>query len=256
MQIPRVCILGTAVGFMLLAPLAIIGISTWTTDLVMQDTPRRLYEYQTGPSGSPSESSGKSSSGSNSKPTFFTPIFLGGWGAEFAGYIVYMFFAFCYAYMYKLNAVERIPEMHQQKPTGVNDFSENIFACATRGNMLPFVCCCPFIRQAHTNEVAGICGYWWTLAAYAFGGFFCCLGPLCLTVWFRMEIKERMGLKDNVVNDFCLAWLCWSCTIGQMALAVDDFMGIDMECPWTVNVDGRPAGEMSSQQMQAMMQRY
>lgn len=239
MRMPRVCILGALAGTLLLAGVAFVGLSETYFDngVVRRDQERRLYEYETSSSGSPTDSS---SSGSNSKPKWYTPMMFGGFGTDIIGYIIYGIASIAFAWLYKLNVVDKVPDLHQQSPTGRDDFKDGLFDCISRGQLPCIVCCCPFVRQAHTNQIAGTFPFWMTFWLYTIGFGCCC--QLCLTVWFRMHLKAHLGVRDNPVNDFCLAWLCWYCVIGQMALNVDDLLEYEVEFPFTVNFYGREDG--------------
>mmetsp|Transcript_60431 Transcript_60431/g.107701 ORF Transcript_60431/g.107701 Transcript_60431/m.107701 type:complete len:260 (-) Transcript_60431:151-930(-) len=230
---PRVCMLGAITGALLLAGVAFIGVSDtyFNKGFARTVQDRRLYEYETSSSGSPTDSS-SSESGSNSKPRWYTPIIFCGYGSEMMAYIIHGMFALCFASMYKINVVDKCPEMHQQQPTGKDDFKDGLCDCWMRGNLPCMLIFCPFIRQAHTTETAGIFPFWYTFFLYVFSVGCCC--QLCLTVFFRMQLKNHMGIRDHCLNDWCVSWACWWCVIGQMALNVDDLMEYEVEYPLTV----------------------
>lgn len=103
--------------------------------------------------------------------------------------------------------------------------------------------CCAYVRQAHTNEVTGILSFWPTFWLYVVTGVCCHIGPCVLTTYFRMRLKDRMGIDDHPINDLCCAWFCSPCAIGQQAMAVDKRLGYQVyqfcELEWleeTVNV--------------------
>jgi hypothetical protein len=106
------------------------------------------------------------------------------------------------------------------------DFDEPITGCMTNRWVCFHGLCCPMVRQAHTNQVAGICGFWETMCCWC-----CCtwvtlgLGPSCLVVFWRVNLKTLMGFStDDVINDFCISCLCPQLSICQMATTVDRTM--------------------------------
>jgi Cys-rich protein (TIGR01571 family) len=109
---------------------------------------------------------------------------------------------------------------------GNNDFDNNI--CEFHKN--PWVClhglCCPMVRTAHTNEAAGICGFWatifcWCSCSWLTLGF----GPCCLLVYWRMMLKSIMKIGDNIITDFCVTLMCPWLSVCQQANALDNAMG-------------------------------
>jgi len=146
---------------------------------------------QTGISGSPSGSlqggtAGKSSisalfekHSSSGGDYVFTTGVLGFAGSEFTVYIVGAFFAGIYAWFYKMKVVEQIQPLGPLAPSGEDDFKPGICecwldACNCVHLILP---CCAYVRQAHTNEVTGICAFWPTFWLYIIGGLCCGLAP-------------------------------------------------------------------------------
>jgi len=121
-------------------------------------------------------------------------------------------------------------------------FDQSILECTSNRWVFCHGLCCPMVRQAHTNQVAGICGFWESLCCWC-----CCswitlgLGPSCLVVFWRVSIKQAMGRMDNVVEDFCISCLCPELSVCQMATSVDKEMQSEMTgCCQFRNLEGYP----------------
>lgn len=113
---------------------------------------------------------------------------------------------------------------------GSNQFDNKILDCLGGNRWVTLTgLCCPMVRQAHTNQVSGVCGFWESLCCWC-----CCswvslgLGPSCLVVLWRTSIQSTMfplaSPGDNMVEDFCITCLCPSLSVCQMAKSVDDAM--------------------------------
>jgi Cys-rich protein (TIGR01571 family) len=109
---------------------------------------------------------------------------------------------------------------------GTTDFDNNI--CDFHRNH--WVCLhglfCPMVRTAHTNEVAGICGFWATIFCWCSCSWVTLgLGPCCLLVYWRMMLKGIMKIGDNIITDFCVTLMCPWLSVCQQATALDNAMG-------------------------------
>jgi len=109
---------------------------------------------------------------------------------------------------------------------GRTDFNNPKFACLSD----IWVCChgllCPLPRIGHTLEVAGVCGYWQSILCFSCCSVLTCgLGSLCLFPFWRMRVKEAMGIKHFGCLDFLYSILCIPCDVCQQASAVDRKMG-------------------------------
>lgn len=162
-----------------------------------------------------------------------------GEGAEVAGptqganVLVQFLISLCVACVYKSKVVDMMPKLPpqvSQADRGVDDFPRGVFDCLKDPHYCCFTACFPIIRTAHTNDVAGVCGFWETIVAMYCSLLLCGLGPCCLTVYFRIHLKENMGIPDHCLNDMCCAWLCFPCITGQQALSVDDAAGMHYQC--------------------------
>jgi len=140
----------------------------------------------------------------------------------------------CFACIYNKKAVAPVlEEMGTLKDkefemTGEDDFENGIFDCFDDGWVFCHGWFFPVVRQAQTNAVAGVCGFWETIVCWA-----CCamlsanLGPCCLLVMWRRQVKEVMGVEDHLINDLCCTLVCPLLSICQMGSAVDRASGYE-----------------------------
>lgn len=109
------------------------------------------------------------------------------------------------------------------------DFHYNIFECLGDKWGCLHGLCCPIVRMAHTNAVAGIMGFWQTACTLCLCESICC--GRCLMVYWRMRLKEIMNIEDNWINDFLVTFCCPCLSICQQASAVDhEFMYEVTDC--------------------------
>jgi Cys-rich protein (TIGR01571 family) len=253
MPISKICLAASASGWLLLIAAGILvfthespALNAFSQDVKTLEGRFLTAAYathDTGLSGTPSSSSEEGSFGrsfenhsSSGGKDVVTIRMFGFAGGEIVAYIIATFFSMMYAWMYYLQVVAQIEPLPPQPETGSDDFEVGIFdcicdACTCLSVIIP---CAAWTRQAHTNEVTGVCPFWPTWCAYFCTGIFCGVGPCCLTVFFRMRLKEHMGVEDHVLNDLCLSWLCHQCAIGQQAMAVDQALGYEVECCCTL----------------------
>lgn len=134
-----------------------------------------------------------------------------------------------YAAIYKTKVVDKITPMVHQPPTGKDQFEFGLCDCLTD----PQVCClvifCPLVRIAHTNQVSGVCDYWETFCCMAICSCFV-VGPCCLNVYFRMHLKDNMGIQDHCFEDLCVTFFCFNCSVGQQGMSIDRKLGYDVKC--------------------------
>jgi Cys-rich protein (TIGR01571 family) len=168
-------------------------------------------------------------------------------GGEWIVYILGAFFTVIFAFYYKAHVVDVIIRENNKQPLQEfqlnhepyqhDDFDVGLCECLGEPCMVfRLICpCTAVVRQAHTMSVVSalngrgpLCDYWAVIGLYLCGGMCCCLPNLCLTMYFRHLLKEKMHLDDHIVNDFCLSWLCSPCTVGQMALVVDRELEYEM----------------------------
>jgi Cys-rich protein (TIGR01571 family) len=151
----------------------------------------------------------------------------------------------CFAVIYKQKAVDPVgilPEQGRQYDSG-EDFQYGVCECWKDAHMCCMVLCCSSVRIAHTNAVTDVCGFWETLLGLCCTSLICGpIGPCCLNVWFRIHLKDHMGLEDHCLNDMLLTWCCFPCMVGQQALSVDEKMGYVFRCPCTMERGGSGFG--------------
>lgn len=151
----------------------------------------------------------------------------------------------CFAAIYQKKAVEPVgilPEQGRQYDSG-EDFQYGVCDCWKDAHMCCMVFCCSSVRIAHTNAVTDVCGFWPTLFGLCCTSLICGpIGPCCLNVWFRIHLKDHMGLEDHCLNDMLLTWCCFPCMVGQQALSVDEKMGYVFRCPCTMERGGSGFG--------------
>jgi len=155
----------------------------------------------------------------------------GAWSVTVGGQLVTMII---FAFFYHKNAIapiiarEATLDDKDLPHTGEDDFENGICGCMEDPWVVAHGICCPLVRIAATNELAGICGFWETAIC-----FFCCamfsanLGPCCLMVYWRRQVKDVMGIDDHLINDICCTVFCSGLSLCQQAIAVDRAMGYE-----------------------------
>lgn len=140
----------------------------------------------------------------------------------------------CFAIFYHKNAIAPIVDREgtlddKDLPhTDKDDFENSICGCMADPWVVVHGICCPLVRIAATNELAGVCGFWETAIC-----FFCCavfsanLGPCCLMVYWRHAVKDVMGIDDHLCNDICCTLFLPGLSLCQQAIAVDRAMGYE-----------------------------
>jgi Cys-rich protein (TIGR01571 family) len=172
---------------------------------------------------------------------------------EVGGYFAQLLIYLCLGALYKRNVVDPMgklapqpPAMGYERPGDSDDFPIPLFGCISDPSYCLFSICCTPLRVAHTNEEANVCGFWETI---------CCLwltapcgGYLCLIPFFRMSLKDHMGIHDNCFMDVLVTWCCMPCSIGQQAMSADQSLGMYYRCPCSVE-GGFGGGPMGGQYM-------
>jgi len=205
-----------------------------------------LHQLSSGSSGSlrSSDSSGsgklsnsfESSSSGSAKGNLFKSWTEGQGAATGGGWFTQLLIMICYGCVYKGKVVDPMGVLPPQQRSydNADDFNFGICDCFKDCHICMMVTCCPLIRVAHTNAVAGVCGFWETIFCMWCSFLLFGMGPCCLNVYFRIHLKDHMGIEDHCVNDMILAWCCLPCITGQQALAVDQVMGFSFKCPCSV----------------------
>jgi Cys-rich protein (TIGR01571 family) len=113
--------------------------------------------------------------------------------------------------------------------TGEDDFANGICGCFDDKWVCIHGLCCPLVRMAHTNAVAGVCGFWETAIVYLCCALFTAnLGPCCLMIYWRKQVKEVMGIEDHLMNDICCTFFFPLLSLCQQSTAVDREMGYEV----------------------------
>lgn len=138
-----------------------------------------------------------------------------------------------FACLYNMQVVEPVIEKKgiladRKERKEALDFSVNICQCFDDIWVCIHGLFCPLARMAATMATAGVCGYWESICFWCLCAMFVPLGPCCLTVFFRMRLKEIMNIRDNPLNDIIVACLCPNLAICQEGTAVDHAMGYEV----------------------------
>jgi len=134
------------------------------------------------------------------------------------------------------------------RTTGADDFENAICECCLDKWVCFHGVCCPLVRMAHTNAIAGVCGFWESAFCW-----FCCAfmtvgaGPCCLMVYWRMRLKAVMGITDHLLNDVCITLFCPLLSVCQQGTAVDTKMGYQVagccDLEWADGTDTLMVGQ-------------
>lgn len=238
-------------------PIAVPGAFTtpaWTpTTTLWSTTPRRSsFDSSDGSSsasyGSSSESSKSSESNSLHSSGLLGEQTFGAFSSLGTSTFIQVVIMLCFTFFYNTNAVQPVLEARgtlkamNLQDTDCDDFDNGICECCTDKWVCIHGLCCPLVRVAHTNAVAGICGFWETALCWC-----CCalisvnLGPCCLLVYWRMQLKQIMGISDHILNDVCITIFCPWFSICQQGTAVDTKLGYQVvgcfDLEWEMDKD-------------------
>jgi len=154
------------------------------------------------------------------------------WAGTTWGQLVLMM---CFAFFYHKNVVAPIVaregtlEDKELPHSGEDDFENGICGCFDDPWVIVHGICCPLVRIAHTNAVAGVCGFWETALCCCFcSAISANLGPCCLMVYWRKQVKDVMGIEDHLMNDICCTLFFPGLSLCQQAIAVDRAMGYEV----------------------------
>jgi Cys-rich protein (TIGR01571 family) len=151
-------------------------------------------------------------------------------------YSIMLFLLVAFAIMYYFKAVEPVLQQkgelrrNRQFNTQAHDFESGMSECLDDKNTFIHGLCCSTARMAHTNAVAGVLGFWETIAVLCCCAMFIPCGQCCIQVWFRMQLKKIMNVRDNICNDIVITCCCPCLAICQQAQAVDSAMGYEVHC--------------------------
>lgn len=196
-------------------------------------TPPSSFDvFDSSSSGSSFEPSKSSESGSFQSSGLPGEEIGGSWAAAGSGTVLQLVIMLCFAICYKAYAVDLVLDERgtlkamNLPDSGNDDFENGVCECSSDRWVCLHAVCCPVVRVAHTNAVAGICGFWETALCWG-----CCscmtlgMGPWLLLVYWRQRLKVIMGVQDHPLNDFCVTLFCPLLSICQMGTAVDTKLG-------------------------------
>jgi len=141
--------------------------------------------------------------------------------------VVYLVFALIVAYFYKSNKDWVLGQ--EMVKTSEKNFKE-----WTSPEIEPILCwsfVCPSVRWADTMAMAGILpGFWqamvlFVLVSIVAGVAFGLPGWLlmtCFLVVFRIKIRSKFEMQNNIVADFCCYCFCQPCLVAQEARHVEE----------------------------------
>lgn len=136
-----------------------------------------------------------------------------------------------FACVYKFQVVNNTPKLDQKPVNALQDLPHGICDCWNHFSLCLHLFCCCMCRAAHTWHVAQVCEYWPSFCLFCIAGTskIICV-DVCIYTYFRTKIKERLGIKPNIPMDCLCHLFCPFCAVGQEALAVDEELGIKVEC--------------------------
>lgn len=177
-----------------------------------------------------------------------------------AGIAIKVFFVF----LYRTKIVDQcgrlepraVPDPLSQDNTVGREESRKwpeLFACFGEGkrSYIPYIMCCGWPRVAHTWYAAGLLpSFWmglaliWSITAApsllviycGLPNMFSCITYTwcCFSVHYRIKIKERLGAESHWGRDCLESWMCAPCALAQEAIAVDEELGMEVECCFKV----------------------
>jgi len=206
--------------------------ATTTTTATTGTYPSSFDSSDSSSSGSSFESS-KSSEPQSFKSSGLPAEEIGsGWGTAGGATAGQLLIMICFALCYNSYAVQPILEARgtlramNLPDNGNDDFDNGICECLSDRWVCFHGLCCPLVRMAHTNAVAGVCGFWesvfcWCCCSFSSVG----VGTCCLMVYWRMQLKAVMRVTDHALNDLCVTLFCPLLSVCQQATAVDTKLG-------------------------------
>jgi Cys-rich protein (TIGR01571 family) len=153
-----------------------------------------------------------------------------------------------FACVYKYQVVNSIPKLEQRPVNALQDLPHGLCDCWSHCSLCAHLFFCGVCRAAHTWHVAQVCEYWPSVCLFCIAGSskIICV-DVCIFTYFRTKVKERLGIKPNPAMDCLCHLFCAPCAIGQEAMAVDEELGVKVECccRLTGAVQGRMPTEAS-----------
>lgn len=154
------------------------------------------------------------------------------WVAAGGTTIIQLCIMICFAVCYNMKAVQPVLDSRGTlramniPDQGNDDFENGICECFGDKWVCFHSFCCPLVRMAHTNALAGVMGFWESVMVWC-----CCsfmsvgLGPCCLMVYWRMRLKDIMSIREHALNDLFVTFCCPFLSVCQQASAVDTKFG-------------------------------
>lgn len=150
--------------------------------------------------------------------------------------VIWSVCALLFAIQYKSKVVDAIPVL-QAKPSSGQDIKATLCECCGNCSTILHLCFCSPCRAGHTMQVAGVCGYWPVALLY----YFCPECSLCLGLYFRSQLRQRLGLAPCNFMDCLAHCFCSLCAIGQEAIEVDTESGATVQCCCQLMLSARTA---------------
>lgn len=151
-----------------------------------------------------------------------------------------------FAWRYQEMVVAKIQRRDVKAPAGARDFRHTLFDCCCCDDftMCLHVVCCGYTRSAHNAAVLNIMEFWPTWFTFLIIDTFLwlCFVPCCFRVWFRTEVKRKLGLPPDCFCDCCCVIFCGSCELGQQSLDIDELLGVKVMCCCEFTQEGVPQG--------------
>lgn len=145
-----------------------------------------------------------------------------------------------FGYFYWQKVVQQIRHLPPQgsQPGAANqiDFRHGTFGCFEDTHTCLHGSCCYATRTAHSVDVLGIMDFWPAFVATLVSSFLtsCCVAQ-CLAMYFRMEIRKKLGIQDSMPMDCVCSFCCVCCSVIQQAREVDEKLGVKVECAFKLH---------------------
>jgi Cys-rich protein (TIGR01571 family) len=135
-----------------------------------------------------------------------------------------LLFLSCFSVVYGLCVVPKIPTMQTRLSPGQIP-ERGLCECCGNCNLCLSTCCCFASRVGHNAHASGVMNYWSAIACDCFST--ACGCKCCFLTWLRNSMRKNLGHQDDLLGDCCVTCCCAPCSVGQMALEVDQATGVD-----------------------------
>jgi Cys-rich protein (TIGR01571 family) len=150
------------------------------------------------------------------------------WAIPLLHLVIVIVFAVCYNSW----VVREVGVLQQRPMNTLTDFTQGLCSCWGNFHMCLHTVCCLPCRAAHTWNGAQLCEFWPSIFLQCMAGMTgapCCV-HLCIFTYYRMKLKEKLGIQPNMVLDCLVSCCCPCCSIAQEAMAIDEELGVAVEC--------------------------